>query len=51
MLDSMPAELERRIEALEQEHLGCDLDRASWMWLALLGLLLPLGLIVLGWWL
>ena len=51
MLDSMPPELERRIEALEREPTSPDFDANRWMWLALIGLLLPLGLIVLGWWL
>jgi len=49
MSDSMPPELARRIEALEREAIGADFDRMSWMWLTLLGLVLPLGLLVLGW--
>jgi len=48
--DPLPPELVRRIEALEQEPLGPDFDRASWMWLGLLGLALPVALLVLGWW-
>ena len=51
MSESLPPELERRIEALERGPTGPDFDAGSWLWLALLGLLLPLGLIVLGWWL
>ena len=51
MPESLPAELARRIEVLEQEPPGPDFDRASWMWLALLGLVLPIGLLVIGWWL
>jgi hypothetical protein len=47
--DSLPAELRRRIEALEREPLAADFDPVSWMWLTLLGLVLPLGLLVLGW--
>ena len=49
MPDSLPAELRRRIEALEREPLASDFDPVSWMWLTLLGLVLPLGLLVLGW--
>jgi len=51
MSESLPPELARRIEALEQEPRDIDFDPVSWMWLALLGLVLPLALIVLGWWL
>jgi hypothetical protein len=51
MSESLPPELARRIEVLEQEPPGPDFDPASWMWLALLGLVLPLGLLVIGWWL
>jgi len=49
--ESLPPELARRIEALERGPTSPDFDASSWMWLALLGLLLPLALIVLGWWL
>ena len=49
MPDSMPPELARRIEALEREPAGPDFDASSWMWLALLGLVLPVGLLVVGW--
>jgi hypothetical protein len=49
--DSLPAELVRRIEALEREPLDPDFDPMSWIWLTLLGLVLPLGLLVLGWFL
>ena len=49
MSEPLPPELERRIEVLEQEPVGPDFDLASWMWLALFGLLLPIGLLVLGW--
>ena len=51
MSASLPPELARRIEVLEQEAVGPDFDPVSWMWLALLGLVLPVGLLVLGWWL
>lgn len=51
MLEPLPRELERRIEVLEKEPLSPDFDPASWMWLALLGLVLPIGVLVLGWYL
>ena len=51
MSDPLPPELARRIEVLEREPAGPDFDSASWMWLALLGLVLPIGLLVLGWFL
>ena len=51
MSELLPPELERRIEVLEQEPLGPDFDPASWMWLALFGLVLPIGVLVLGWYL
>ena len=49
MSDRLPPELTRRIEVLEQQPVGPDFDPASWMWLALLGLVLPIGVLVLGW--
>jgi len=49
MAQGLPAELEQRIEALEQQPAAADFDRRSWVWLALLGVLLPLALLVLGW--
>jgi hypothetical protein len=51
MSESLPPELERRIEWLQQQPLGPDFDPASWMWLALLGLVLPIALLVIGWYL
>ena len=51
MAPELPAELEQRIEALEREGAEGDFDRRGWLWLALLGLALPIGLLVLGWWL
>jgi hypothetical protein len=50
MSDSLPLELARRIEVLEREPRDPDFDAVSWMWLTLLGLALPIGLLVLGWW-
>ena len=47
----LPAELERRIDALERIRGGEDLDARSWAWLILLGAVLPALLLVIGWWL
>ena len=42
-------ELEARIEALERPGATADFDRASWVWMVLLGIAIPAALIVLGW--
>jgi hypothetical protein len=43
-------ELERRIAALESgEETGADFDFASWVWMILLGIVLPVGLLLWGW--
>jgi hypothetical protein len=50
MSDRSALELERRIVALESEsETGDDFDTLSWWWILGLGVVLPLGLIVLGW--
>ena len=46
----LPAELERRIRALESAgDEGEDFDGASWFWLIVLGIVLPVAALVLGW--
>ena len=50
-MSQLPAELARRIDALEREPAAPDFDRASWLWLALLGLVLPAAVLLVGWWL
>jgi hypothetical protein len=45
-----PTELERRIEALERINGSGDLDRASWFWLLLFGVVTPAALLLWGWW-
>jgi hypothetical protein len=43
-------ELERRIAALESgAETGADFDLVSWWWMVLLGVLLPVGLLLWGW--
>jgi hypothetical protein len=51
MAEALPAELERRIEVLERAGETRDLDTRSWVWLILLGAVLPALLLALGWWL
>jgi hypothetical protein len=50
MADQLPAELARRIEALERDGGECDLNRRSWFWLLLLGVVTPAALLLWGWW-
>ncbi len=48
-LAALPAELQARIREVQAAAPAADFDAASWFWLILLGALLPLLLIVLGW--
>jgi hypothetical protein len=48
---ALPAELEARIASLEGAPDGEDFDTASWLWMLLLGVLLPVLAIGAGWWL
>jgi hypothetical protein len=50
MPDSLPPELARRLDELEQQPAGEDFDGISWVWLAVLGVVLPIALLILGWW-
>lgn len=46
----IPAELERRIKALEAaDQQGEDFDASSWGWLIFLGIILPIVALVWGW--
>jgi hypothetical protein len=47
----MPPELEARIAALENADRCEDFDAVSWVWLVLFGIVLPLALVCIGWWL
>jgi hypothetical protein len=48
----LPAELEERVVALESSSgLERDFDRASWIWLIALGVVVPVLLLLVGWWL
>jgi hypothetical protein len=46
----LPPELEARITAFENSPPAADFDGASWIWMILLGIVLPLTLLVAGWW-
>jgi hypothetical protein len=46
-----PADLPERLAALESgTACGEDFDRASWIWLWLLGVAVPVLLLLAGWW-
>jgi hypothetical protein len=50
MNEGFPPELERRISALESgDATGTDFDMVSWCWLIFLGIALPIGLLLWGW--
>jgi len=44
----LPPELEARLAAFESTAPAGGFDAASWFWMLLLGVALPLGLLVLG---
>lgn len=49
-MQKIPAELERRIRALEAPGgQGEDFDATSWFWLLLLGVALPVVGLIVGW--
>jgi hypothetical protein len=47
---ALPAELEARIAALEATAAHSDFDAASWFWMIVFGVAVPLVLVVVGWW-
>jgi hypothetical protein len=48
--EGIPAELERRIALLENpKNQGEDFDSSSWFWLLVLGLVLPVVILIVGW--
>jgi hypothetical protein len=50
MADELPPGLEERISALEDPALqGSDFDAVSWLWLTLLGVVVPVVLLLWGW--
>jgi hypothetical protein len=49
-MPTLPPELEARIEAFEIATPTSSFDIASWFWMILLGVALPLALLAIGWW-
>ena len=47
---ALPPELEARIAAFERAAPSSDFDAASWFWMMLLGVAIPLVLLAVGWW-
>ena len=46
---ALPADLETRIAAFESTPPRGDFDTASWFWMILLGVAIPLLLLAVGW--
>ena len=46
----LPPELEARIAASKTPRRTADFDGASWFWMILLGVVVPLALLAAGWW-
>ena len=46
----LPPELEARIAAFERAAPPPDFGAASWFWMLVLGVALPLILLAVGWW-
>ncbi len=46
----LPPELEARIEEFERAAPRPDFYAASWFWMMLLGVAIPLALLIVGWW-
>jgi len=47
----LPPALEARIAALEAEPPQSDFGAWGWLWMIVLCVILPMGLLVVGWWL
>ena len=47
---ALPPQLEARIAAIESAAPTSDFDAASWLWMILLGVIIPLILLAVGWW-
>ncbi len=46
---ALPLELEQRIALLEEEqNQGADFDTATWFWLIILGVIIPVAVAVWG---
>ena len=49
-MSELPPELAARIAAFENAAPAPDFDVSSWLWMAALGIVLPLLLLAAGWW-
>jgi hypothetical protein len=47
---ALPPDLAARIAAFESAAPPEDFDIASWLWMLLLGIAIPLVLLAVGWW-
>jgi len=48
--ESLPPELDRRLAAIESgAEAGSDFDAISWVWMILIGVVLPVVLLIWGW--
>jgi len=47
---AIPQDLEARMAAFETAAPPADFDAASWLWMILLGVAIPLMLLAIGWW-
>jgi hypothetical protein len=47
---ALTPQLEARIAAFESAAPASDFDHASWFWMILLGAVIPLALLIAGWW-
>jgi hypothetical protein len=47
---ALPAELEARLAALETGASRSDFGGLSWFWMILIGIVIPLLLLAIGWW-
>jgi hypothetical protein len=49
-LAPLPPELDARIAAFESAAPPSDFDSASWFWMIVLGVAIPMVLLAVGWW-
>jgi hypothetical protein len=49
-MPALPPQLEARIAAVENAAPASDFDASSWLWMILLGVVIPLILLAVGWW-
>ena len=47
---ALPPQLEARIAAIEIAGRTSDFDTSSWFWMIVLGVVIPLMMLAVGWW-